>query len=52
MKLLSPTTIKSGEALCVENITLHILTQGSSYDLESRKATLPGVIIEDPDVEI
>ncbi len=44
--------IKPGEPLCVENITLHILTEGSSYDLESRKATLPEVVITEPDVEI
>ncbi len=44
--------IKPGEPLCVENITLHILSNGSTFDLDKRKVTLPERIIEEPDVEI
>ncbi len=44
--------IKPGEPLCVENITLHILSNGSTYDLKDRKAVLPDRVITEPDVEI
>ncbi len=44
--------LKPGKPLCVEGITIHILSAGSSYDLEDRKCYIPKVIIEEPDVEI
>lgn len=36
-----------GKAICITNITLHILTDGACFDLKSRRATPPAAIAED-----
>ena len=36
-----------GKAICITNITLHILTDGARFDLKSRRATPPAAIAED-----
>ena len=44
--------LEVGEPLCVEGITIHILSNGCSYDFDERKANIPKKIITEPDVEI
>ena len=42
----SIASAESGKPICLTNIRLHILTQGASYDLETRTATAPPLPLE------
>ncbi len=44
--------LKPGEPLCVDGITVHILSYGCSFNLETRETHIPKRKIEEPDVEI
>ncbi len=52
IRISNKADLKVGEPLCVDNITIHILSDGCTYDLETRKIGIPKKIIEEPDVEI
>ena len=43
----SKPSTPQGKAICITNITLHILTDGARFDLKSRRATPPAAIAED-----